>query len=70
MKDMENSYDYEAMSIEQLADLRAWQLQRLEQVSSALRRKLRADYTDGDNIKALAKKIGVTRATIYSWLAE
>ena len=70
MKDMENSYDYEAMSIQQLADLRAWQLQRLEQVSSALRRKLRADYTDGDNIKALAKKIGVTRATIYSWLAE
>lgn len=59
---------YESMSLEQLADLRAWQLERLELVSQALRDRVRAEYQPGDNIKRLAKKIGVTRATVYSWV--
>jgi hypothetical protein len=67
---MENSYDYDDMSLGQLADLRAWQLERLERVSQALRARVRAEYTEGDNIKQLAKKLGVTRATVYAWLAE
>lgn len=67
---MENRYDYEEMSLGQLADLRAWQLERLERVSQALRARVRAEYTEGDNIKQLAKKLGVTRATVYAWLAE
>jgi transposase-like protein len=67
---MENRYDYEEMSMSQLADLRAWQLERLERVSQALRARVRAEHTEGDNIKQLAKKLGVTRATVYAWLAE
>jgi hypothetical protein len=67
---MENSYEYDNMSIGQLADLRAWQLERLERVSQALRARVRAEHTEGDNIKQLAKKLGVTRATVYAWLAE
>lgn len=70
MKPMENSYDYDDMSLGQLADLRAWQLERLERVSHALRARVRAEYTQGDNIKQLAKKLGVTRATVYAWLSE
>jgi transposase-like protein len=67
---MENSYDYDDMSMGQLADLRAWQLERLERVSQALRARVRAEHTQGDNIKQLAKKLGVTRATVYAWLSE
>jgi transposase-like protein len=67
---MENSYDYDGMSTEQLADLRAWQLERLERVSQALRARVRAEHIPGDNIKRLAKKLGVTRATVYAWLSE
>jgi transposase-like protein len=70
MIDMENSYDYDAMSLNQLADLRAWQLERLERVSQVLRARVRAEYTAGDNIRQLAKKLGVTRATVYAWLSE
>jgi transposase len=67
---MENSYDYDDMSLGQLGDLRAWQLERLERVSQALRARVRAEHQQGDNIKQLAKKLGVTRATIYAWLSE
>ena len=61
---------YESLSLQQLADLRAWQLERLELVSQALRARVRAEHREGDNTQKLAKKIGVTRATIYAWLAE
>ncbi len=67
---MDYSGNYDELSVEQLADLRVWQLQRLERVTQALRARLRAEHTQGDNIRHLAKKLGVTRATIYSWLAE
>ena len=70
MVDMENSYDYDSMSVGQLADLRVWQLERLERVSQALKARVKAEHTPGDNIRHLAKKIGVTRPTIYAWIAE
>jgi hypothetical protein len=64
------SYDLEDMTLPQLADLREWQLQRLEKVTYRLRERVREDYEAGTNIKQLAKKAGVTRRTIYSWLGE
>jgi transposase-like protein len=67
---MEDFKDYDQMNIQQLADLRAWQLERLERVSQALRARVRAEYTPGQNVKALAKKLGVTRATVYAWFSE
>jgi len=65
-----DSYEYDNLSIEKLADIRVWQLERLERVTQALRARVRAEHTQGDNIKRLAKKLGVTRATVYAWLAE
>ncbi len=67
---MEDFKTYEEMTIEQLADVRAWQLERLERVSQAIRARVRAEHTEGDNITATAKKLGVTRATVYAWLSE
>jgi transposase len=67
---MEDFNNYDELPIEQLADLRVWQLERLDRVSQALRARVRAEHTQGDNIRHLAKKLGVTRPTIYAWLAE
>ena len=67
---MEDFRNYDDLTLGQLGDLRAWQLERLERVSQALRARVRSEYTEGDNIKALAKKLGVTRATVYAWLSE
>lgn len=67
---MEDFRNYDDLTLEQLGDIRAWQLERLERVSQALRARVRAEHQEGDNIQKLAKKIGVTRATIYAWLSE
>jgi len=67
---MEDFRTYDDLTLEQLGDLRAWQMERLERVSQALRARVRAEYTKGDNIQKLAKKLGVMRSTIYAWLSE
>tara|TARA_S200002703_G_scaffold146216_1_gene141099 strand:+ start:825 stop:1034 length:210 start_codon:yes stop_codon:yes gene_type:complete len=68
--DMEPRYDYSEMSLESLADTRAWQIARLEQVQDALKEKVRIQYQAGDSIMHLSKKAGVTRPTLYAWLSE
>ena len=62
------NYDLHEKTLEQLADLRIWQLERVEKVTGELRSRVREAYLAGANIKTLAKKAGVTRRTIYSWL--
>ena len=64
------NYDLESMSLQQLADLREWQLERLGKVTTALRGRVQTEYEDTANIKALAKKAGVTRRTVYAWLGQ
>jgi transposase-like protein len=64
------TYDLQEKNLQQLADLRVWQLERLERVTNELRSKVRDEYREGANIKQLAKKAGVTRRTIYAWLEE
>lgn len=64
------SYDLEDMTLEQLADLREWQLERLERVTAELRKRVGESYSTGMNIKTIAKKAGVTRRTVYAWLGE
>jgi hypothetical protein len=64
------NYDLADQTIEQLADLRAWQLARVEKVTAELRSRVRDQYREGVTIKALSKKTGVTRRTIYAWLSE
>ena len=65
---MEDFTSYEDLRLDQLADLRVWQLERLERVTQALRARLKDEHTPGQNVRALAKKLGVTRATVYAWL--
>jgi transposase-like protein len=65
-----SSYDLQDMTLQQLADLREWQLERLGKVTNSLRERVREEYESGTNIKQLAKKAGVTRRTIYAWLGE
>ena len=64
------NYDLADQTLEQLADLRAWQLARVEKVTAELRSRVREQYLQGVSIKTLAKKAGVTRRTIYAWLSE
>jgi transposase-like protein len=64
------NYDLKDQTLEQLADLRVWQLARVEKVTAELRERVREQYLQGVTIKALAKKAGVTRRTIYAWLSE
>jgi transposase-like protein len=67
---MQGPYDLEELNLSQLADLREWQLERLEKVTTALKRRVQAEYAEGANVKALAKKAGVTRRTVYAWLQQ
>ena len=64
------AYDLADQTLEQLADLRAWQLARVEKVTAELRSRVREQYLQGVSIKTLAKKAGVTRRTVYAWLSE
>ena len=64
------NYDLADQTLEQLADLRAWQLARVEKVTAELRSRVREQYLQGVSIKTLAKKAGVTRRTVYAWLSE
>jgi hypothetical protein len=61
-------YDLEELTLAKLADLREWQLERLEEVTGHLKRRVQAEYAQGAEVKALAKKVGVTRRTMYRWL--
>ena len=58
------AYDLQEQSLEQVADLRVWQLERVEKVTAELRSRVREQYLQGVTIKGLAKKAGVTRRTI------
>jgi len=65
-----DSYNIQEMSTKQLADLRAWQTERLEAVTSELRSRVEAEYQNNKNIMSIAKKAGVTRRTVYAWVKE
>jgi DNA invertase Pin-like site-specific DNA recombinase len=64
------NYDLADQTLEQLADLRAWQLARVEKVTAELRSRVRDQYREGVKLSTLAKKAGVTRRTVYAWLSE
>jgi hypothetical protein len=62
--------DYEMMSVEQLATIREDVLTRLSIVTGALKKTVKDEHTKGTDIKKISKKAGVTRRTVYAWLAE
>lgn len=63
-------HSYDDMSIEQLADIRDQGLRRVDTVTSVMREQVKQAHADGTPILKLAKRAGVTRPTIYSWLSE
>lgn len=54
--------------LEMVADMRDWELSRLQVVTDVLRDKVREGYASGLGISELAKKAGVTRRTIQQWI--
>lgn len=63
-------HSYDTMSIEQLADIRNQGLKRVDTVTNVMREQVKQAHADGTPILKLAKRAGVTRPTIYSWLSE
>lgn len=63
-------HQYQSMSVEQLASIRDYGLEKVHQVTEALRARVREDYAAGVSVKKLARQCGVTRATIYSWISD
>jgi transposase-like protein len=55
-------------SLDMIADMRDWELSRLQIVTEVLRDKVREAYKEGVGVTELAKKAGVTRRTIHQWL--
>jgi len=60
--------DLEQMTLDQLVDLRAWQKERQDVITAELKRRVITEFHATKNIVKLAKKAGVTRNTIYSWV--
>jgi hypothetical protein len=63
-------HSYDSMSIEQLANVRDQGLQRVDTVTHVMKEQVKQAHAEGAPILKLAKRAGVTRPTIYAWLAE
>ena len=55
-------------SLDMVADMRDWELSRLQIVTDVLRDKVREEYANGVSVSDLAKKAEVTRRTIHQWI--
>jgi len=71
METMSSEYHaYDEMSVGQLANIRDDGLDRVNTITQALKHQVKTEHDKGVNIKRLAHVAGVTRPTIYKWLAE
>jgi len=71
MEDMKfNLNNYDSMTLPQLADIRAQGIERVDAVTNSLKQQVKVAHNEGVNIQKIARQAGVTRPTIYSWLAE
>jgi transposase-like protein len=61
-------HNYDEMSVEQLATIRDYGLERLQKVTEAMKTRIREEYEQGASVKRLARSAGVTRRTIYLWV--
>jgi transposase-like protein len=61
-------HNYDEMSVEQLATIRDYGLERLQKVTEAMKTRIRDEYQQGVSVKRLARSAGVTRRTIYLWV--
>ena len=60
--------NYDTMSVEQLATIREYGLERVQQVTDALKERVRTDYAEGVSVKRLARLANVSRGTIAAWV--
>ena len=60
--------NYDDMTLEQLATIREYGLERLQHVTDALKERVRADYAAGVSVKRLARTANVSRGTIATWV--
>ena len=67
---MRDAYVLKDMSAQQLADLRAWQTDRLDAVTQEIKTRVQAEYQENESILQIAKKHGVTRRTVYAWVKK
>jgi hypothetical protein len=64
------SNNYDNMSLDQLATIREYGLEKLDTVTEHLKSKAREEHAAGDNIRRLARRASVTPRTMYKWLEE
>jgi len=57
-------------TLETTAQRRQFTLERLDKTTRELQQHVRDERAAGASIDSLAKRAGVTRATIYSWLEK
>ena len=69
MRDLAKA-DLAEHSLQQLADLRDWQLTRVEIVTEVLRERVKEPAKEGTPLSLLCRQAGVTRKTIYHWLEQ
>jgi DNA invertase Pin-like site-specific DNA recombinase len=60
--------DTDFHTLDLVADRRQLLLERLAVETDLLAEKVREEYAKGEPIKKLARRAGVSRPTIYSWL--
>jgi transposase-like protein len=63
-------HDYQDMSLEHLAVIREYALDRVHKVTDAMRERARIDYENGVSIKKIARTAGVAVNTVYSWVRD
>lgn len=62
--------DQNFYTLDLTADRRQLLLERLAIETDLLAEKVREEYAKGEPIKKLARRAGVSRPTIYSWLGH
>ena len=62
--------DTDFHTLDLVADRRQLLLERLAAETNLLAEKVRDEYAKGEPIKKLARRAGVSRPTIYSWLGH
>lgn len=62
--------DQNFYTLDLTADRRQLLLERLAIETELLAEKVREEYAKGEPIKKLARRAGVSRPTIYSWLGH
>jgi AcrR family transcriptional regulator len=60
--------DTDFQTLELVADRRDMLLERLDKETRLLADKVREEHAKGEPINKLARRAGVSRPTVYSWL--